>query len=117
MPDIIGVQFRENGKAYYFDPGELQVEKGATVVVENAQGIDCGTCVAANHPLPESFNRPLKRVIRLATPDDIRRDVQRVCDACADCRNFMISSGCDIPAASSWQNIDAYFEKVTELYA
>ncbi len=73
MPDIIGVQFRENGKAYYFDPGELQVEKGATVVVENAQGIDCGTCVAANHPLPESFNRPLKRVIRLATPDDIRR--------------------------------------------
>lgn len=56
-------------------------------------------------------------LFRLGTPEQIRAEVQRVYDECAACPNFMISSGCDIPAASSWENIDAYFEKVKELYA
>jgi hypothetical protein len=28
----------------------------------------------------------------------------------------MISSGCDTPAESKWENIDAYFETVNKLY-
>ncbi|MBE6608251.1 MAG: methyltransferase [Ruminococcaceae bacterium] len=51
------------------------------------------------------------------TPDDIRNSVQKVYDACSSFDNFMISSGCDIPALAKWENIDAYFEKVKELYA
>lgn len=56
-------------------------------------------------------------LFRNGTPEEIRAEVQRVYDACAAWPNFMISSGCDIPAASSWENIDAYFDKVKELYA
>lgn len=73
MPEIIGVQFKDKGKSYYFDPNGLQVQKGQHVIVENAQGIDCGKCVAANHPLPEDFDRPLKKVIRVATEQDMKR--------------------------------------------
>ena len=51
------------------------------------------------------------------TPDEIRESVQKVYDACSSFDNFMISSGCDIPALAKWENIDAYFEKVKELYA
>lgn len=51
------------------------------------------------------------------TPDDIKTDVQRVFDECGMFENFMISTGCDVPAASKWENIEAYFEKVNELYA
>ena len=40
MPEIIGVQFKENGKSYYFDPKGIQVQKGQMVIVENAQGIE-----------------------------------------------------------------------------
>ncbi len=55
-------------------------------------------------------------LFRTGTPDSIRADVQRVYDECSAHGNFMISTGCDVPAASKWENIDAYFEKVNELY-
>lgn len=73
MPDIIGVQFRENGKTYYFDPNGIVVKKDQQVIVENAQGIDWGVCVTPNHALSENFDRPLKKVIRIATPEDLQR--------------------------------------------
>lgn len=56
-------------------------------------------------------------LFRTGTPDDIKADVQRVFDECSVFDNFMISTGCDVPAASKWENIEAYFEKVNELYA
>ncbi|MBQ8504514.1 MAG: uroporphyrinogen decarboxylase family protein [Clostridia bacterium] len=49
------------------------------------------------------------------TPEDIRNSVRKLFDECSAYENFMISSGCDIPAEAKWENIDAYFEKVTEL--
>lgn len=73
MPEIIGVQFKENGKAYYFDPQGIQVEKGQMVIVENAQGVDCGKCVTPNRDLPEDFDRELKPVLRIATPEDLNQ--------------------------------------------
>ena len=36
---------------------------------------------------------------------------------CCKYPNFAISSGCDIPPMSKWENIDAYFEAVSEFYA
>ena len=56
-------------------------------------------------------------LFRTGSPDDIIADVQRVFDECSAHENFMISTGCDVPAASKWENIDAYFTKVSELYA
>ncbi|MBQ7876495.1 MAG: uroporphyrinogen decarboxylase family protein [Clostridia bacterium] len=49
--------------------------------------------------------------------EDITAFVQNIYDECSMYNNFMISSGCDIPADSKWENIDAYFEKVKMLYA
>lgn len=56
-------------------------------------------------------------LFRTGKPEEIRADVQRVYTECSQFDNFMISTGCDVPAASKWENIDAYFEKVNELYA
>ena len=47
---------------------------------------------------------------------DIRESIQKIFDECSIYDNFMISSGCDIPAASNWENINAYFKKIKELY-
>lgn len=55
-------------------------------------------------------------LFRTGTPDNISSDVQRVFDECSMHNNFMISTGCDVPAASKWENIEAYFKKVNELY-
>lgn len=46
---------------------------------------------------------------RSATPESIRAQAKTIQDACAAFPHFMLSSGCDIPADSKWENIDAYF--------
>lgn len=51
------------------------------------------------------------------TPDSIREETMKVLNDCADYKNFVISSGCDIPPMSSWENIDVFFETVKEFYA
>lgn len=55
-------------------------------------------------------------MFRTGTPEEIRKSVQKIYDECYMFDNFMLSSGCDIPAEAKWENIDAYFEKVKELY-
>lgn len=46
------------------------------------------------------------------TPESMTEAVNRLLDGCAKYPNFVISSGCDIPHHSSWENIDAFFEAV-----
>lgn len=56
-------------------------------------------------------------LFKTGTPENIKNSVQQVFDECSEFDNFMISSGCDIPFDAKWENLDAYFEKVKELYA
>ncbi len=54
-------------------------------------------------------------LFRNGTPEGIRESIRRVYDECSQYDNFMLSSGCDIPAESKWENIDEYFRCVSEL--
>jgi uroporphyrinogen decarboxylase len=49
--------------------------------------------------------------------EDIQNGLQKIYDECSRFPNFMISTGCDVPATAKWENIDAYFKKINELYA
>lgn len=51
------------------------------------------------------------------TPDSIREETLRIMGECCSHKNFVISSGCDIPPASSWENLDAFFAAVDEFYS
>ena len=55
-------------------------------------------------------------LFRRGTPEEVRADVRRAYESCGAHENYMLSSGCDIPAASHWGNIDAYFDEVTAIY-
>ena len=48
------------------------------------------------------------------TPESMTEAVNRLLDGCAKYPNFVISSGCDIPHHSSWENIDAFFAAVAQ---
>ena len=37
-------------------------------------------------------------------------------ERCCKYDNFVISSGCDIPPMSKWENIDAFFDAAAEFY-
>ena len=51
-------------------------------------------------------------VLRMGTPDSVRSATLELMEKCAKYPNFVPSSGCDIPPATPWDNIDAFFEAV-----
>ena len=51
-------------------------------------------------------------VLRQGTPDTVREATLNVISKCCAYPNFVISSGCDIPPKTPWENIDAFFEAV-----
>ena len=54
--------------------------------------------------------------IRLGNPESVRMATLSVMEACCEHPNFVISSGCDIPPLSPWENINAFFDAVGEFY-
>lgn len=55
-------------------------------------------------------------VLRNGNPDMIKAETKAIMEKCCKYPNFVISSGCDIPPMTSWENIGAFFEAVEEFY-
>ena len=53
---------------------------------------------------------------RNGTPESVRADTLNLLGRCSEYKNFIPSSGCDIPPVSPWANIDAFFAAVDEFY-
>lgn len=53
---------------------------------------------------------------RNGTPESIRETTLALMQECCSHKNFVISSGCDVPPLSSWDNIDAFFAAIKEYY-
>lgn len=56
------------------------------------------------------------RVLRMGTPASIREATLSLLEKCSKYPNFVLSSGCDIPPMTPWENIDAFFEASSEYY-
>ena len=56
-------------------------------------------------------------VLRNGTPETVKKATADIMSACCPHKNFVISSGCDIPPATPWENIDAFFQAVKDFYA
>ena len=88
MPEVIGVKFKDGGKSYYFDPDGMTVKRGQKVIVETAQGMECGVCASENSEISEEFELPLKKLLRIATDEDLahleenRKKEQEAFDIC-----------------------------------
>lgn len=71
MITVVGVRFKKAGKIYYFDPGDVPVEKDNHVIVETARGIEYGECVIGKRDIAEDqIVSPLKPVLRVSTAED-----------------------------------------------
>ncbi len=74
MATVAGIRFRKAGKVYYFDPTDVWPHPGDPVVVETVRGVELGETVTGAREIPDDkLIAPLKKVIRIATPDDVRR--------------------------------------------
>ena len=73
--EIVGINFREAGKIYYFDPKDIKFSSGDRVIVDTSRGTEMGTVKIPNKVISgEEIVSPLKEVTRLATAEDLARD-------------------------------------------
>lgn len=74
MKKVVGVKFKSAGKLYYFEPGDLNLKLEEKVIVETARGLELGEIVMECKEInPDSMISPLKKIIRLATDEDIKQ--------------------------------------------
>ena len=63
------------GKIYYFSPQDLEIKAGEHVIVETARGVEYGSVVLPPRGVSdEKVVQPLKEVIRIATPQDDKKE-------------------------------------------
>ena len=90
MATVIGVRFRNAGKLYYFNPGELWPTAGDAVIVETVRGMEYGEVVTGVKEVSdELITPPLKMVLRIATAEDAQHHAENVAkekDALAICQ-------------------------------
>jgi uroporphyrinogen decarboxylase len=55
-------------------------------------------------------------VLRLGTPEKVKEETLALLKRCSKYENFLLSSGCDIPPMTPWENIDAFFAASEEYY-
>lgn len=71
--EVVGVRFKKAGKVYYFAPGDFKLHLGDAAIVETARGHELGDIACGNRMVREKdIVQPLRPVIRIATPEDIR---------------------------------------------
>jgi len=74
MVKVVGVRFKNAGKIYYFDPGDMELSDGDKVVVETVRGLEFGEVVGGADMVPEDkITPPLRKVVRKATSEDEAR--------------------------------------------
>ena len=54
--------------------------------------------------------------LRMGTPEMVREETMALLDRCAKYPNFVLSSGCDIPPMTPWENMDAFFAASKDFY-
>ena len=74
MPVVVGIRFKDSGKVYYFDPGDLDVRAGEHVIVETVRGLELARVAYERREVPEEeIVAELKPVVRRAEAADFER--------------------------------------------
>lgn len=107
---IVGVNFREAGKIYYFSPNSFTLKSGDKVIVETSRGVELGTVKVGNKTVTaDRIVPPLKPVMRVATKDDLIRDEKNRKaeeDALAICKKKVSDHGLGMDLVSAEYTFD-----------
>ncbi len=71
MKKIVGIQFKNNGKIYYFDLNNIELNGKKNVIVETEKGYEYAIVVLGSEEIKKADEKSdLSRVIRVATSED-----------------------------------------------
>jgi cell fate regulator YaaT (PSP1 superfamily) len=100
MNSIIGVVFDEGGRTYFFSPDNLDLKKGIEVIVETERGLQFAKTVTdIREEKSKNIILPLKRVLRIATNEDIteyKRNIKDAKQAIEDCNRLIKKHNLDM---------------------
>ena len=66
--------------------------------------------------VPTFGNLSPSAVFLNGSAETVRKETSAMLEKCAKYPNYVPSSGCDIPPLTKWENIDEFFNAVTEFY-
>lgn len=107
----------------YHNCGNYTIQMIDSILRTGAAGFHFGNSIDMAQMLPHiPADKPVfgnvdpASQFRNGTPESIKAETKRIMTACCGYKNFVISSGCDIPPRSSWDNITAFMSAVKEFY-
>lgn len=113
----------DNFAVIYHNCGNQTVQLAESIVRVGAMAYHFGNAIDMEkmlETLPEGTitlgNIDPSSQFRNGTPESIREATLALLNKCSRFKSFIISSGCDIPPLSSWDNIDAFFAATKEFY-
>ena len=56
-------------------------------------------------------------ILRNATPEVVKEETKKLLEQCSEYKNFVLSSGCDIPPMTPLENMQAFFDAAAEYYS
>lgn len=123
VKEIIDAVQDDSFAIFYHNCGNTVPQQAADIYALGAMGYHFGNCIDLAEVLKSApadvlvmGNVDPAGVLRNGTPDTVRAAVRDVMGRCGSYPNFLISSGCDIPPLTPWENIDAFFAAVAECY-
>ncbi|MBF0328572.1 MAG: stage 0 sporulation family protein [Nitrospirae bacterium] len=108
MPEIVGIKFKQCGKAYDFEANNLELKVGDNVVVESDFGISIGRVVTEKKSLEQS-DRQFKKVIRHMNENDKKTKEENVKiekDARDYCRERIMVRGLPMKLVGAESTLD-----------
>jgi cell fate regulator YaaT (PSP1 superfamily) len=72
MSSVVGIRFKNCGKIYDFEINGMEIAKGDRVIVESEFGMSIGHVIVGPKPA-EQPEKGLKKVLRVATEDDLKQ--------------------------------------------
>ena len=91
MKQVVGIKFKETGKVYYFDPGDLKLREGLHVIVDTAMGEEYAIVTIPNKEVEDrEVTEPLKKVVRVASykerkvREDFKKKEKEAFDKCLE---------------------------------
>jgi cell fate regulator YaaT (PSP1 superfamily) len=110
MAEIVGIRFKRAGKVYYFDPADIDLEVSDYVVVKTSRGLELGQVVISpKQVLTSEVNKPLKKVVRKAEPEDIKHAQEleaKEREALAECGRLITKLQLPMKLISAEYNLD-----------
>ncbi len=110
MTTVVSIKFRDNEKAYFFDPNGNEPALGEKVVVETVNGLELGECCRECHEVEDDqVVPPLRPVIRVATDADLRvaaANKEREREAFDICKQKIAAHGLDMKLVSVERSFD-----------